>query len=251
MNRNLQVDIISDIHFEKDDIRDISSLLPCKSNILIVAGDVTRIASNWTDLVSFIAVAAQNYEHIIYVIGNHELYVADVKISSTYLITQLRLLEKKFKQLIVLNSETVTFEAEKVVIYGDIFMSHVKDRELNIPISVNGKQFITPKEWNKMHHKAKEGLETVIEYCENNNYRLIVVCHYSPVFNESLDPKYYYHANNDLYCTDLSQYFPYVSSWIFGHTGYNCDVEIDGCRILSNQYRTKTGVQYIKNSFDV
>ena len=81
----------------------------------------------------------------------------------------------------------------------------------------------------------------------------MVISHYSPVVNESLDPKYHNLHNqykNFMYCTDLSKYFcDGILAWVFGHTGYNCDINKNGTRIVSNQYRVKSGPKYNKKIF--
>ncbi len=101
------------------------------------------------------------------------------------------------------------------------------------------------------HYTSRKSLESAILLSKDLDYKLTVITHYSPVINESLDPKYHGKNKNDLYCTDMSKYFGSVETWIFGHTGFNCDISRNGCRILSNQQDVKTGTAYKKEAFSV
>lgn len=251
----MKVDIISDIHLENNITINISGILPLESTTLIIAGDITRVETHWLQLKAFLKSASKHYQKIIYVLGNHEFYALNKTLTTKEIKEKFYKLENKIPQLIILESDSIILEKEKVVIFGSILFSMLLNkRELNIPINLTENSHTRPinyDQWNNIHNMALKALDNAIAFSKSIGYRLIVVTHYAPVFKEALAPKYYGHSNNDLYCTDLRGYFPFVDCWIFGHTGYNCDLKIDNCRVLSNQYTTKHGPVYNKHHYEI
>nr|QBK89933.1 MAG: calcineurin-like phosphoesterase [Pithovirus LCPAC101] len=246
----MKFDLLSDLHLERGDVADYKSLLPLNSTHLIVAGDVAR-STDWDRIVNFFGVACTNYSTVWYVLGNHEYY-NNLYNNTLYYEDKVQKLKDMYKNLIFLNNDFQYLKHDDLVIYGGVMWSFSPDKKnfpSNLPIFKNNKN-ITHEHWNDMHQKFMDGLESAHEYAKSHKCKLMVISHYSPVVNESLDSKYHNYNNNFLYCTDLSKYFSdSVVAWVFGHTGFNCDLNKNGTRVVSNQYRIKSGPKYNKNMY--
>jgi predicted phosphodiesterase len=247
-------DIISDVHLDQmmrvpNDIK-YSSLLPQKSPNLIIAGDVTRTYDNWTILVGFITISCDKYDNVIYVLGNHEYY-NNGKVTVSSIKCKIKNLETYYPNLKVLDCDYIMDHYNKLIIFGATLWSKLEDDDEKyihkIPIyETSTNSTITVKGWNKLHENARESLDKVVKIAKEKGYRLIVVTHYSPLMNESLNPQYWGLPNNVLYCTDLAKSYPTVSTWIFGHTGNNCNLKKGSTRFISNQYMAPN---YYKDSY--
>ena len=246
----MKFDLMSDLHLERGDVSNYKNVLPLNNPHLILAGDVAR-STEWNKIVSFFKVACDNYSTVWYVLGNHEYY-NNLCNDTEYYEGRVQKLKDMYSNLIFLNNNFQYLKHDDLVIYGGVMWSNSPNEAefpTNIPIFKNNKN-ITHEQWNDMHHKFVVGLENAREYAEARKCKLMVISHYSPVVNESLDPKYHKHTNNFMYCTDLSKYFSdRIVTWVFGHSGYNCDIIKNGTRVVSNQCRIKSGPRYNKNLF--
>lgn len=255
------VDILSDIHLENvsKEINGpgpspgaegspsggikLSSFLPCTSPVLILAGDVTRVYDMYQLFVSFIAVACDRYETVYYVAGNHEFY-NNKGVSMTDIGEQIKKLGKTHHNFHFLERQHIILPQYKVVLYGATLWSEMPSiaTELvkSIPVFISDKKQIDVDGWNGLHQESLRELEKAIKVAKGEGFRLIVVTHYAPLVKEVLHPKYHGSIKNVLYCTDLSHYLPHVATWVYAHTGSNCDLMAPvgaETRIISNQYR--------------
>jgi hypothetical protein len=243
----MQFDLVSDLHFEKADISNYETVLPMKNNNLNVAGDVSN-GEEWEIIVGFFAVACAKYDSVWYVMGNHEYYNTS-RINMNHFEDRIEKLKKIHKNLFFLNNTYQYLKEYDLVIYGGVLWSeaNINNFPNNFHLYMDGKN-ISFAQWNKLHYECLVKMEEAYHYAESKNAKMMVITHFAPVVKEALDPKYYGHYKNILYTTDLSKYFnPRIVSWVFGHTGYNCDIIKNGTRIVSNQFRVKNGKKYDKN----
>lgn len=251
----MDFDVISDIHIEINDLANAISLIPKTSPILLIGGDITQATTNWDTLVAFLSVCCTSYMKVIYVLGNHEYYCnGAVKSSMQSIYSRIKSLESIFRNLAILEKEHIVFEKEQLIVFGATFWSAALESKFPSTYPIfswveNHFKNITHSEWMELHYSSRVALERAIHLAKLLNYKLLVFTHFSPLVEEALDPKYHTKANNDLYCTDMDKYFHEVDFWIFGHSGYNCDVTKKRCRIFSNQSKTTSGPKYIKGSF--
>jgi hypothetical protein len=251
-------DVVSDANITADTLHLAIANLPKLSPTLILSGDIAPTASfeEWTIFSSYIAVCCTSYLEVIFVPGNHEYYCATEKVTMTnlfYRICKLSTIHKNFK---VLDGQTIVNSHEKLVVYGATLWSNIDELSFksNLPIYIklgDSPVNITHSFWMKNHYSARQGLEDAIETAKQNNYKLLVVTHYSPLVEHSLDPKYHGSKGNEMYCTDLSKYFGDVDMWVYGHTGFNGDITINKCTFYSNQAATKSGRSYEKRSISI
>lgn len=258
----MQFDLISDVHIDDKNLNDafLKSVIPCKSKILIIAGDVSRTTDeSWPKYVSFLAVCCSRYDMVYYVLGNQEYYCINPSqiISMDVIFRKIVDLEKIYGNLKILNNEVDILDKYKLVIFGSTFWSEVEEKYFpsNIPIYKFSDAYlinknITYEEWMSLYFESRVALQKAIDISKYLGYKLLVVTHYSPVFNEALNPKYFGDKKNMLYCSDLSKYFDSVDVWVFGHTGWNCDIkkytsDVKTIRLVTNQYEIKSGKKFL------
>lgn len=238
MEKLVPFDIISDIHLEKDLGKKVklSQYLPLTCSNLIIAGDITQAAINWDALVSFLAICCDRYKHVIYVLGNHEYYNKNINMNE--IKSKIKELMKIHANLVVLDDEYILDKDNGLIIYGATLWSCMPNNKFSkeIPIYIEGK-LITASQWNKLHKDALEKFLGASRKAEELGCRLVVITHYAPLVNEALDPKHHGMDNNVFYCTDLKMIYPLVRTWIFGHTGHNCEFKRGTTTFISNQYQ--------------
>jgi len=232
------VDVISDVHLTNDTLRQRCLEIPKTSNMLILAGDIAKVEDDWVCLIAYLSVCCLNYKAVFYVLGNHEYYSSTGKVDMDTVMTRVQSLSRIFTNLIVLENSCYTIKHLKVVIFGATMWSNADEKIFpsTIPIFSKEDTHITFEKWQLLHFKSRLALSKAIEYAKSIGHKLVVVTHYSPLFNETLEAKYHSNNKNSMYCTDLSSYFPDVNLWIYGHTGFNTDIQRGNTRICSNQY---------------
>ncbi len=136
-------DIISDAHADKLGVDKMVDLLPRMSKTLIIAGDICShySSTNWTIMTAFLSVCCSFYDRVIYVIGNHELYVHTQIEKSDFqsIWSSITDLMKILKNLYVLNNQCMILGEEKLVIFGATMFSNAIESSFptNLPIKVS------------------------------------------------------------------------------------------------------------------
>lgn len=236
-----EMDIISDINLEKyKKSADISSILPCQSDILAAVGDICKLYL-WDRMKNFLIQCTKHYKIVFYVIGNHEYYVRHNRngLRINDLLNKFKNILKDHPNIYLLDDSSVLLG--KTLIHGSTLWSQVTDvsksyqKPMHVVSDHNG---VKTNEWNRRHIHALNGIQKSISHAQQNGYDLIMLTHYAPTFKGTIASKYCDDVQNSLYCTELSALFilPVIKAWVFGHTGYNCDYYTYGTRIISNQY---------------
>jgi hypothetical protein len=259
----MQFDLISDIYVDELKV-DLTTFLAKKSTTLIIAGNVGRAqgpSHNWEKMIAFLTVCCSNYNQVFYVLGDHEYYCEE-KVAMDVVLFKIKSLEKLFVNLKILENEYVVLKEKEVVLFGATLWSDIPTSTFpsnmpmytfnNITASYSN---ITHAMWMKKHYESIVAMEAAIDIAKMMNYQIVIVTHYAPIINDALNPKHHGVTENatsekamgevhSMYYTDLSRYFHKVDAWVFGHTGWNCNIQKDRCRLVSNQYSTKDGPNY-------
>lgn len=256
----MQIDVISDFEVDVIGLSKSLEILPKKSRTLIIAGD---ICSKYTTdifnvVIAFLTSCCSIYDSVIYVIGNRDLYTYDAKQDIELIVSKIVALQSILIKLKILEKDYIVLKYEKIIVYGGTMLSKASEDTFpsNLPMYSSRDEVgtyttrnITHSDWCMDHYSFRKGLEHAINISRQLDYNLVVVSHYSPVISESLEQKYHNHRGNDMYCTDMSKYFGSINTWIFGHTGFNCDIVRNKCHIFSNQYGVKNGPLYKSEAF--
>ncbi len=245
--------IVSDIHTTPLDTLLGTSLQIPNADICICAGDISD------DVSTSIAYLRRNIEPhmpVILVLGNHDFYGSSIAFA----------LEKARRQ--IEGTRIYLLENESIEIGGCRFIGATLWTDFAVP--TGGDEHIPPEErrakafelvpWQLADFHAifrsderrhgENGLVTVHEILERHitsrsfidhelskplDGRTVVVTHHAPLI-ESFDPRFYGHATNAAFGSDLSDLIAQrrPSIWIHGHIHSARDYMADKTRVICN-----------------
>lgn len=229
------VQIVSDLHIEKiDDINpDPIDFITPSANILILAGDIGSLYK-LEQLTNFLRRICYHFELVLYVPGNNEWYMIPnyFPVNWNTLEKRLKKIENDIDNLYVLNRSSVIIG--NVCIAGATLWSYPKCKIPPFIVRIKG---MYTKDYKKRHIDDLNYIKSIMKYCKNNAYKLIVVTHHPPtekvLKNTNKRKKYI-----SLYATNLDYLLSKnkVHTWICGHIHKNFDFYTEnGCRVLGNQ----------------
>lgn len=231
--------LFSDIHIET--LRNNFPKIKNKSKLLILAGDIGNINSKL--YIKFIEYISNNWEHIIYILGNHEYYSLTDKIQTVNeMKTSYNNLFEQYPNIHLLDNDV--FEYNDYVFIGTTLWSFIPNSSRNITksflndfyqIYISNKENINIDYYNDLHTKSLDFLiETTKKY---SNKKIIIITHHSPYPNNTSNPKYEGLKTNCAFSSDIINKFndDNIIMWIFGHTHWCCDFTINNIRLISNQ----------------
>jgi len=149
------------------------------------------------------------------------------------LLSRLYKIEQNIKNLYVLNKSSIM--VENICITGCTLWSDLK---ISIPKFIVRIFGITDELYTQKFKSDVHYLKKMIDHCDKNNYKLVVVTHYCPSYTTTQNCKkrdrYISLYTSDLdYLLDTNK----IDTWICGHIHSNFDYKHnqDGTRVVSNQ----------------
>lgn len=267
----MKVNVISDLHLEFDDL-----VLP-GGDVLILSGDVCEAKNLKKDhyqkdavqfsferkrsdrYIRFFLEECAKYQHVIYVMGNHEHY--GFRFDKTFnhlkdnLPDNIHLLEKSTVEIdgVLFVGATLWTDcnnADPITMYTlkhgmndyRVVQNYYPDKGLYFKL--------IPEFTYADHVKAKNFISKIAQ--DNTNKDIVVVTHHSPS-RKSTKPKYErdFHMNGG-YSSNLEEFImdhPNIKVWTHGHTHDSFDYMIDQCRIICNP-RGYSGYEERARDFD-
>jgi len=239
--------IVSDLHIEYlPENTDLLSLIKPVGDILILSGDIGSIYKI-DQLKNFFLQLSPHFKVILYILGNHEFYYYNDKIQLDMetLYTQVNNMAKSIQNLKILDRASVVIG--DTCICGSTLWSKP---EIKIPKYILRIKGINNEIYENMHYKDLEYIETMIEYCQIKNLKLIVVTHYPPsarVLGNTIK------KNPSLYVNNLDHLLvkEKIHTWISGHIHVNFDITTEeGTRLIGNQLgKPRENVTTFKKDF--
>ena len=216
----MQIQILSDIHLNKAKYElNFENLITPKAPILILVGDVCNVGVIYYDFFKFVC---ERFKIVIYVLGNHEYYYSNlnykdiVKVFKNLGYPNLYVLEKNYINI-----------GDYVIAGCTLFSNPLTWHYIKIN-SLNN-QAIFQKEFNH----SVEFIKFIINYCKQNNKKLIMVTHYAPSYLclDRIDNR------SCMYTSSLDHLInkENMEVWIYGHTHLNKEFELNGTYLVSNQ----------------
>jgi len=234
----IRIQYISDIHLEMTrnlDYWSTNKIEPI-GDILILAGDITKLTRVHLGHPFFDQIS-KDFEQVFYVPGNHEYYD----------ITDLSLINKESLEMDirpnvkVVNNKSINYKGINFIF--TTLWSHIPVRDqFVVPAGVacfshikTGKEYINVKKWNEIHMDSKFFLVNALADIKEG--KTIVVTHHVPTTLCVCDA----HKNspiNSAFCTELFDiiYDSNINYWIYGHSHRNIDIEINGTKLITNQF---------------
>ena len=234
----IKIQYISDLHLERKLNSIYFSQYPIekKGNILILAGDITKYSRLYYSNPFFDDIS-KKFDQVFMIPGNHEYY----DIQNIQLINKSFINEKIRNNVTLLNNQTIVYK-DIYFIFSTLWSYISPDKEFAIRNSVadykhikNGKYFITPNELNKIHKESYKFIKKSL--LENTLDKIFIVTHHAPT--KLVVSDFHKHSSiNDSFVVELySMIFDNnIDYWLYGHTHQNIDSEINGTKIISNQF---------------
>lgn len=219
----MKIKYISDIHLE---FAPLDNIPKGDADVLILAGDI-----DIKGRVEWINAQLENFEHVIYVTGNHEYYRSNI----THL--EERIEEDLDPRIHFLQNSSV--KIENTVFHGTTLWTDMKPEDewfankgmadfSVIRIDEDFRRFTAYD--SKLAHYA------AMDYLKNSvNEGDVIITHHAPSFKSSLDC-FIGSTLNPAFATDLSEFmFIYKPSfWVHGHMHNTSDYTIGGTNVLCN-----------------
>jgi UDP-2,3-diacylglucosamine pyrophosphatase LpxH len=248
---DLSFQIVSDLHIEYKNKTIPNPLHYIKpvSQILVLAGDIGSLYK-FDQLKGFLKKLCVHFEYVLYVPGNHEFYMQhdceeSVPLSMEVLLNRLLMIENDIENLYILNRRSIVLN--DVCITGCTLWSKAEVKVPKFIVRIHG---MTTEIYNKKHANDLKYINKMIEHCQQNNLKLIVITHHCPSFNimdnTHMMLKDYGKENIKKRDRYVSLYFSKldnllhkdkVHTWICGHIHQNFDYFTKGgTRLVGNQY---------------
>jgi predicted phosphohydrolase len=190
---------------------------PIDCDILCICGDIGNIYSDvfW----SFINYVRSRAQYVLLVTGNHDYWGSNI----SQVDYDLREKLKELNNVFLLQKDTFIYKDYAFLgctLWSHVPVRHWKQFENGFP-DFSKIDYFSPLFMNMMHNDHKIWLTNTLERCKKQSLKPIVLTHYSPVFNISTSRKYRNNVTQHMFSTDMSELFPLVHTWAFGHTHYD------------------------------
>lgn len=237
----MRLRVLSDLHLEH--FVACQTFDPGSGDILVLAGDILCAkhlkTSGYLSQVykSFLNRCASNYDHVVYVLGNHEFWGYNYEGAKKHIALAL---PDNFE---LLDNSCVKIGPYKFIgstlwtnfRNGDpieMFEAECKMNDYSsIRIGSNFRKFRATDSL-RIHRESIEFIESELQTTDP----VIVVSHHAPSF-QSVDPSYSDSSINSAFCSDLSDLVlrnSVIKYWFHGHLHSRSDYTIGDCRVICN-----------------
>jgi predicted phosphohydrolase len=245
--------IFSDLHIEIEGDTDIDprDYITPVTDILIMAGDIGSLYKI-PQLREFVTKVCGMFKAVLYVPGNHEYYTMDgyKALPINILSRRLHDMAKTISNLHILDRNSI--KIGNVCVVGCTLWSDPKTKVPKFIVRVNG---MSDTKYKNMYRKDLQYIETMIDYCHNKGYKLVVVTHHCPSYSIVPPAKLKKDKYISLYASVLDHLLDVtkVHTWVCGHIHHNFDVITErGCRLVGNQKgKPRDKIQDFKMNFAI
>ena len=244
----MKIAVCSDIHLEFGDLPIKNTE---KADVLVLAGDICVAEDFFKDelrtrYLKFFEQCSQEFNHVIYIMGNHEHYSGDIDNS----IHILKKISGEYPNIQVLENETL--EVDDIVFVCQTLWTDLNNNDTNTKFKLrhymNDYRIIqilhdnetllstlSPDDTLSIHKKS---VDNIVNVAKNNlNKKVVVVGHHAPS-HRSVKPRYEldyeinggYRSNLD-WIMDQNRN---IKLWIHGHTHHEFDYVIGDTRVVCN-----------------
>lgn len=241
----MKVQVISDIHLEFASYE----LKNAGADVLILCGDVILASSlensdsdtRRLQYEQFFEECSKNFNHVIYLAGNHEFYYG----MWNNTLSILKTLCSKFKNVYFLENDTV--EIDGITFVGTTLWTDCNKQDVAtmmlLPNYMNDFNKIYNEDEKRLLssedvvHRFKESVLFINNVVKTVKTPIVVCTHHAPSF-KSVHPSYRHdHVMNGGYCSDLEEFITdnqNIKLWCHGHIHNYTDYYINKTRVLCN-----------------
>lgn len=233
----MKIQYMSDLHLEFD-----SMPVPEKrADILVLAGDIHTgtNAIPWIEQCSFV------FDHVIYILGNHEYYGNCIQTLPEKIHRSLEgysgddKIFDTINNVHFLNNDSIVID--DVCFIGSTLWSKADPMLLWKMNDFSKIKFIHNGAYGKFLPEDARTLHNInVTYLLNTvhtNLKNVIITHHAPSYKSSNYKRDDFDIVSTGYCTDILEYFKNdnVAAWIHGHTHHCVDYVKSGIRVVSNQ----------------
>jgi predicted phosphodiesterase len=247
----MKLAITSDLHleFEATD----PEWFEAKADVLILAGDIATTRCRHFD--EFMDKASASYNHVLYIIGNHEHYGNSFDKTADLFANKV----KRFNNVYLLDNSIVMIDQYKFI--GSTLWSNFHDNWHNMyiakqymsdfrgAIKYNGLDF-NPVDSTNEHLKSVDFIKKEIDLHDD---KCVVITHHTPSFKSCSD-KYIGDSLNNAFHSELSYIMlnnDNIPLWVHGHTHDEMDYKISNTRVVCNPRGYPGELSHRKYSFKI
>lgn len=240
--------LLSDLH-EEHHVFDYPYLETDSITTLILAGDIDSISQKEA-LFETLQKLSNQFKHIIYVFGNHELYNSNFTEAAAIRDE----INAAFDNVYVLENDVISLDGISIIgatLWTDfdkcnpLLVELVKDSRHGLSdykyinkdesTSPNSESKIDPQYILNEHHISKEFIFSQIQTIKSTGNKILVVTHHGPTW-ASIQEGYVCNSLNGAYVSDLSNEIldnvPDV--WVHGHVHGSKDYWVGDTRVICN-----------------
>jgi predicted phosphodiesterase len=193
-------------------------------NCMILAGDIGDPST--THFWEFIKQQCLEFDHVIFVCGNHEFYRKNIQQTIDLLDTIKK--DNNLKNFHVLHNDTLEFD--NCTIIGSTLWSYTPpEAEQEALACINDYKLIEDfygniSSRNKLWYDNVCFIQREIEKINRTkplNHKIIVVTHHAPELENTSHPRHSKNILNYSFACDLKLVVNKVDYWVFGHTHFN------------------------------
>jgi len=234
----MKIQYASDLHLEFGTNSVYLRNNPLKSvgNILVLAGDIGYLKDEMYQKHPFWNWASDNFEQVIVIPGNHELY-NHFDINDLHESWCLKIRDNVrcvYNSIIHLDDDTdlIASTLWSEIHAGDAY--HTEQRVSDFHWIRNGQFRLTWERFNYEHRRCREFIENSIE--KSNAKNLIVVTHHVPSL-QLISDEFASSPINGAFTAELGNLIgnSRIKYWIYGHSHRNIDKVIGNTHCVSNQ----------------
>lgn len=239
----MTIQYLSDLHLEFAANSDYVANMPKQAvgEILIIAGDSIYLGEESMEKLEFWDWAADHYEQVLLIPGNHEYYHnGDVLERGDSWTRMMRRNVGFYQNRVVTIDDTdfflTTLWSHIDPRYEEYIVYHLNDFH---QIEYGGDRF-TPQDFNLEHQKCLTFLKHAME-ASHAKHKVVVTHHVPSRF--CVDSSYRDSPMESAFTVDLTNFIidSDIDYWIYGHSHTNIQARIGSTRVVSNQ------LEYVAN----
>lgn len=238
----MKIQYASDLHLEFQEEEEFKSLddfqwiLEPVAPVLVLAGDIST--HDAVLLPRFLTFISKSYEHVFWVMGNHEYYSSE-KLTMSKILETFRAMCPD--NVHILDNET--FDVEDTRFVGTTLWSYIPEEDWDEVghylndyrrIRLDSGHPLCPSFTVRKYSENLRFLQEVIDSTENK--QIVVITHHAPITKGTSWEGYEGKVTNQCYASDVVlDDKGKIALWVYGHTHHNARIQKGSYQVVSNQ----------------
>lgn len=226
----MNISLLSDLHLEFN-----NPVTPGEGEVLILAGDITTVDTVKNDK-HFFKSAADNYDIVIYIPGNHEFYYSDINYAWDVITDTID------DRIVTLNNQSICHNGVHFVgstLWTDMnngstaSMLEATEVMNDYNIVTNNDRTLNAHDTYKLHQESIDWLTQALPTLRGD---VVMITHHAPTMLSVAAPGYGSRMPH-AYASDLRDFIQKYASirlWCHGHAHRRNDYMVGTTRVLAN-----------------